>query len=43
MNPVSVIGCCGSGFSEEAREILRGAELVFGGKRAACGRRAASS
>ena len=33
MNPVYVIGCCGSGFSEEAREILRGAELVFGGKR----------
>ena len=29
MNPVYVIGCCGSGFSEEARELLRGSPVAI--------------
>ena len=33
MNPVQVIGCDGSGFSAEARNILRNTELLLGGRR----------
>ncbi|MBS1372103.1 MAG: precorrin-6y C5,15-methyltransferase (decarboxylating) subunit CbiE, partial [Lentisphaeria bacterium] len=33
MNPVQVIGCDGSGFTERVRAVLRGAELVLGGRR----------
>ena len=33
MNPVQVVGCDASGFSAEAREVLRHTELLLGGRR----------